>query len=86
MEKETQDKSSTDTQKAYNQDPDRYNAGYGSFTEEDYDKKEGDASTGSSDKANIETGVNENKSTVNNTSAPSGTVSDKEPDTNSNAS
>ena len=87
MEKPTQDKSSTDTQKAYDQDPDRYNAGYGSFTEEDFEKKK-DKSTpiGSSDKANIETGMNENKSTVSNTSAPSGTMSDEETETNSNAS
>ena len=86
MEKSTQDKSSTDTQKAHDQDPDRYNAGYGSFTEEDYDKKEGSTTTGSTDKANIETGLNEDKNTVSDTSAPSGTVADKETETNSNAS
>ncbi len=83
MEKHPQDKSSTDSEKAYDQDPDRYNAGYGSFNEKDFEKKDnGDKNdgtpTGLSDKANIKTGLNEDKSTVSDTSAPSGSISDKQ--------
>ena len=86
MEKPTQDKSSTDTKKAYDQDPDRYDAGYGSFNEEEYEKKRNDTPTGQSDEANIKEGMNEDKSTISDTAAPSESVSDKDMDTNSNAS
>ncbi len=87
-EKQSQDKSSTDSKKAYGQDPDRYSAGYGSFREDEYEKKEGSTPTGQTNEANIKEGMNEaeDKSTVSDTSSPSGTVSDKDTDTNSNAS
>ena len=83
MEKHPQDKSSTDSEKAFDQDPDRYNAGYGSFNEKDFDSKDDSHAndgtpTGLSDKANIKTGLNEDKSTVSDTSAPSGSISDKQ--------
>ena len=96
MEKQTQDKSSTDNKSVTGQDPDRYEQGYGSFTENDYketDKEEntssetpGSAATGNSDKANIETGMNEDKSTISNTSAPSGDKTGEATDSNSTSS
>ena len=96
MEKHTQDKSSLDDKSIRGQDPDRYEQGYGSFTEDDFDKKEQDEDTlhqtpggtvtGTSDKANIISTLNEDKSTISNTSAPSASESDAEKDTNSNAS
>lgn len=95
MEKNIQDNSSTDSGKVSGQDPDRYEQGYGSFTKEDFEKDNKDESTkhetpggtvtGTSDKANNISTLNENDSTISNQSAPSGTVSGEE-ETNSNAS
>ncbi len=78
MDKNLQDKSSTENKKSLGQDPDRYEQGYGSFNENDFDEnntnrgevKEND-DTEDADKANIKTGMNENKSTVSNVAAPS---------------
>ena len=96
MEKEIHDKSELETNNIPGTDPDRYEAGYGSFNEKDFEKPPvkkdeehitpGGTVTGSSDEANIKAGMNEAKSTVSNTAAPSGTLSDEEKDTNSNAS
>ncbi len=88
MEKHTQDKSSTDTKSISGQDPDRYSAGYGSFDKEDYDKKEVSSTAAATsdtepiaqpDKANIKSGLNEDKSTVSDESAPSGSMADEAP-------
>lgn len=79
MDKNSQDKSATDNKSVTGQDPDRYEAGYGSFNENDFDEKNTNrgAVTGNddkedADKANIKNGMNEDKSTVSNAEAPSG--------------
>lgn len=79
MDKNIEDKSSTENKSVTGQDPDRYEQGYGSFNENDFDKSNanrgktsGNADTEDADKANIKEGMNEDKSTVSNTSAPSG--------------
>ncbi len=96
MEKEIQDNSTTDTKHITGQDPDRYEQGYGSFTEKDFDEKKPDEDTlhktpggtvtGTSDKANIKSTLNEDKSTISDTSAPSSPIPGPQEDTNSNAS
>ena len=85
MEKHTQDNSSTDNKSVTGQDPDRYEQGYGSFNEKDFEKKpetnlsQEDINKSAAeelDKANIKTGLNEDKSTVSETSAPSESMSE----------
>lgn len=79
MDKKIEDKSSTENKNVTGQDPDRYEQGYGSFNENDFDKSNtergktsGNADTEDAGKANIKEGMNEDKSTISNTSAPSG--------------
>ncbi|MDQ2751700.1 MAG: hypothetical protein M3R72_01600 [Bacteroidota bacterium] len=79
MDKNIEDKSSTENKHVTGQDPDRYEQGYGSFNENDFDKKNtnqgktsGNTDTEDADKANIKEGMNEDKSTVSNTASPSG--------------
>ena len=83
MEKHTQDKSSTDNKEVMGQDPARYEQGYGSFNESDFEKQSqkntsGDEGKEETDKANITTGMNEDKSTISETSAPSKSISEKD--------
>ena len=78
MEKKIQDNSSTDNKSVTGQDPDRYEAGYGSFNENDLDEKNTNrgstekTDTEDADKANVKSSLNEDKSTISNVEAPSG--------------
>ncbi len=87
MEKHTQDKSELDTSDISGENLDKGKRADESLNEKKLNIKDQPDSTlnetpggtvvGDSDKANIETGMNEDKSTVSNTSSPSASSSEK---------
>ena len=87
MEKQTQDKSELNTNDISGENLDKGKQAKESLNEKKWDIENQPESTlnvtpggtvvGDSEKANIETGMNEDKSTVSNTSSPSASVSEK---------